>query len=59
MISFEIGSSKCEVLPRLELGLPDSKSEVLTNYTIEPVARVQNMVQARKKEKPGIFLLLL
>ena len=25
-----------EVLPRLELGLPDSKSEVLTNYTIEP-----------------------
>ena len=25
-----------KVLPRLELGLPDSKSEVLTNYTIEP-----------------------
>ena len=25
-----------EVPPRFELGLPDSKSDVLTNYTMEP-----------------------
>ena len=34
----------CEVLPRLELGLPDSESEVLTNYTIEPMQLAQCMV---------------
>ena len=37
----------CEVLPRLELGLPDSKSEVLTNYTIEPMQPPQCMVAVK------------
>ena len=30
-------------LPRFELGLPDSKSDVLTNYTIRPVGHCLTM----------------
>ena len=35
-IASERKKERLEVLPRFELGSPDSKSDVITNYTIGP-----------------------
>ena len=46
-------------LPRFELGLPDSKSDVLTNYTIRPVGHCLTMPLGLEGELAVVSILLL